>query len=229
MSEWRHGDVTVRWVDGGLYVESGGVGLVIDAPAGIAPRLGDRVRRVGGVVLTGDPIRSVGGLVPLLAALEPHRLSDVPLPLHFPLGAERGAMLAESWVRGWSGRFPITLDGEAVGTTFGQGRFQLTSIGLRSGEPVWREQRVEPILCVALRIEVDGVTIVWVPSAAPDRRVARACSEADLAIVEVGVIPWPSTPDRWRLSVSEAVALAEGARMVWVVGDDGHLSPGLHA
>jgi hypothetical protein len=44
----------------------------------------------------------------------------------------------------------------------------------------------------------------------------------DLAIVEVGAGAWPPSARPWRMSVAEAIGVAEGAREVWLVDEHGH-------
>lgn len=223
MTEAKLGRLVVRWMRGGLWLRHPEGGLLLDAPAGVVDALGADLPRVQAVVLTGDRTRSVVGLVPLLAALEPHRLPDLPVDLRFPLGAERGAMLAETWVRGWPDRYPLTLDAEPPGSRFDVGPFEVTTLPVRSGEPVWGRGEIERVFGVGVRVEIDGVALAWVPGAAPDRMVGRLCAAVDLAVVEVGVVPWPRSEVAWRLTERDAMEACADAAEVWLPGDDGRL------
>lgn len=218
--------VLVEWLEGGLYVEHDGVGLLVDAPAGLVDRAGARLGRVQALALTSGRIRAVGGLVPLLVEMARVRTTDVPLSIRFPLGEERGAMLAETWVRGWPDLYPLTLDAELPGATFEVGAMSVRTLAIRAGEPRWRDGTVHGLEAVAVRIETPGPSVAWVPGAAPSQAVARACANVDLAVVEVGVVPFPPTPHPWRLTVDDAVRLGRGAGALWIVGDDGRMGVG---
>jgi len=176
-------------------------------------------------VLTRGRVQSVGGILPLLVAMMPHRVTGVPLPLWVPLGEERGAMLAETWVRGWPESYPITLDAVGVGTRWNRGDFRLSLHGVRAGEPRFRAGTVEAVIGTALRVETDDMVLAWVPAAAPSPAVARVCRGADLVVVEVGHVPWPHTTERWRMSVSEALVLGGDSSELWIVRDDGSFGP----
>lgn len=220
-ARWERDGLLVEWLGGAVWVELAGAGLLLDVPPGAVERLGDRLQRLRSVALTSGRVGAVGGLVPLLVELARWRVGDVPLALRFPLGEERGAMLAETWVRGWPDLYPLTLDAEVPGSTFDAGDAVVTTVPVRAGEPRWRDATVQPIPAVALRIEVDGRRVAWVPACAPDGALRRAASGADLAIVEVGQAPWPRTDERWRPSTADALALRERVGELWVVGDDG--------
>lgn len=217
--------LVVEWLESAVWVEFAGVGLLLDAPPGVVERLGERLPRLQSVALTSGRIRAVGGLVPLLVELSRWRASEVPLSLRFQLGEERGAMLAETFVRGWPDLFPLTLDAEMPGSTFDAGDVSVTTMSLEAGEPRWRDGTVQPVPTVAVRLEVAGTKVAWVPGAAPGRAVERACAGVDLAVVEVASVPWPRTTERWRLTVAEAMQLGAGAKDLWVVGDDGRFGP----
>lgn len=223
---WRNDDVAVHWCGGALYLEARGVGLVVNAPSGVEVLLARALPRVQAVVLSSGHTRAVSGLIGLFAALDPHRLADIPLALHVLLGEERGAQLGDAWVRAWPRRFPITLDAGVPEVPIDIGPFYLESLSIRAGEPSWRTGEVEAVPAVALRIQVGNTTVAWVPSTAPGTRVQRAIHGADLTVIEVGRTPWPRTPQRWRMSFAEAVSLHEGRGQLWVVGDDGHFGPG---
>ena len=222
--EVQIGALTVRWTGGGLLLIAGESALVLDAPTGVVDALGDDLARVHGVLLTGDRTRALTGLVPLLAALEPHRIREHPLDLRFVLGAERGAVLAEAWVRGWPDRYAIALDAEPPGSRFEVGPFAVWTLPLRTGQPHWRRGTVEPAVGVGARVSVGGVTVAWVPGAAPDRYIAKLVRGVDLAVIEIGTAAWPRTEERWRLTEREALEVCEGVGAVWLPGDDGSLT-----
>lgn len=215
----------VEWLEGALWVEVAGAGALFDAPPGVVERLGDRARKLQGIVLTSGRVRAVGGLVPLLVELARFRMGSVPLSLRFLLGEERGAMLAETWVRGWPDLYPLTLDAELPGSAFDVGDLAVETVAVRAGEPRWREGTVEPLVAVALRIGFGEVQVAWVPGAAPTPAVDRACAGVALAVVEVGVVPWPRADQPWRLGMADALRAGEGADELWVVGDDGRFGP----
>lgn len=214
------GRTEVLWHGGGLEVAVGPDALLVDVPAGIERALGDRLGRLRAIVLTGGSPRAVGGLVPLLCALEPWR--DAELTVHVPIGDERGAALAEAWARHWPDRFPVTVDAERPGATFDAGPFGVTTFEVRAGEPRWRLGAVDPRVAVAVRVRTDDLTVVLVPAASPSTVIERACRDADVAVVEVAAVPWPPTAERWRPTAEEALRLAAGAKEVWLVGDDGN-------
>lgn len=220
----------VAWTGGGLWIRSGDEGVLIDAPAGGAERLGLDVARVTAVVLTSGAPRSVAGLIPLFCALDHAWLAaghhDRSLPLFTTLGEERGAALADAWARAWPGHAPVVIDAMRAGGRFSIGALDLTTIALRSGEPTWPDGEPRAALAVAVRVEGPGGVVVFVPPATPSTAVARACVDADLAVVMVGVLPWLPSEQRWRPTASEAAHLASGAKSVWLAGDDGTLLGG---
>lgn len=218
----RIADLELWWLDGALYLETEGVGLLVDAPAGVHRALADRLPRTQAVALSSGRMRSVGGLLALFRALEVHR--TLPFEVRFGLGEDRAPLLAEAYDRGWPDGVPVQLDGFMPGETFDTGPFSVTSVPVNHGERCRGPAPVRGAPGVAFRLEAGGATVAWVPGAGPGSPVRRACRDVDLAIVEVGVVPWPPTPERWRLSYDEAVQAADGAEL-WVVGDDGRLAP----
>lgn len=221
------GGLAAHWLSGGLYVEAEGEGWVIDAPASAAAGLAaiGALPRVRGVVLTGGRVQSVGGLPALLCALEPHRPADTPLPIWSPMGDERGALLAEAWSRGWPDRFPLQIDTEAAGAVLELPPFRVHTFAVTRGEPRWKPSpSVFPESAAALRIEYGGLAVAVVFGAAPGTVVRHACRGAALAIVEVGVLPWPATDQPWRMTTEQAALAAADAAVVWMVGDDGRFA-----
>lgn len=195
--------------------------VVLDAPAGIAAAVGPELASVRAVVLTSGRARSLSGLVELLEALAAHRDPDLPLTLHVPLGEERGAALADLWVQHWPGRYPLTVDAERPGATFEVGALTVRTLALRSGEPDWSAGSVRSRVAVGVSVRSGEARAAVLFGAAPEPGLERWCAGADLAVVEVGVVPWPRSDVAWRLRPDEAVAIGQGARELWIVGDDG--------
>ncbi|MEZ4236249.1 MAG: hypothetical protein R3F59_08835 [Myxococcota bacterium] len=157
----------------------------------------------------------------LLCRLERWRGPGDPLVLHVPLGDDRAAALAEVWQRGWPDRYPLVLDAQRPGAPFEVGDIAVETWAVRVGDPRWATGEVEPGVGMALRIAAGGLVVAVALGAGPERAVQRACDGADLAVVEVGVAPWPRTDAPWRIRVDQAPLLAAGARQLWLVGDDG--------
>lgn len=224
---WSRGGVSVRWVRGGLYVEAHGHGVLLDCPPAAVDELTDVLPRIREVVLTGGRLRSAGGLTALLVALERHRVVDVPLPLHFPLGDERPSALAEAFVRGWPDRYPVQFDAELPGTTFDVGPLEIHTFASRRGEPRWLPTpEVRSVMAQAVRVVVGDVVVAFVPGAPLTAATRRAVQGADLAVVEVGVEPWPHSDVPFRSTLSEALTLTGSCGELWIVGDDGHVLDG---
>jgi hypothetical protein len=216
------GNLSAFWVGGALYREVGGDAILLEAPAGVASRLAEaQLGALRMVVLSSDRMASVGGLVGLLAAIEPHRDQQHALGLRVGLDAERGAMLAETWVRGWPGRYPLTVDAGLPHASFSVGPFTIDSLPVRGGEARFRDGHVDAVSTTALRVSAAGHSVVWVGGAAPSEALSRFVVGASLAVVEVGVVPWPRTEIRWRMSAAEGASLAAEASQAWLVGDDG--------
>ena len=225
---YSQGSLHVRWLTGGLYVGFSGDGLLLDASEGMAVRLQahDLLPRVRGVLLTGGRIDAVAGLLPLLCAMEACWSGSDPLALCFPLGDERGALIADSWVRGWGQRFPVALDGQRPGTSWDMGSFSVKTVAVRQGELVYEASAQQPSIVgrqgVAYRVQTPGGSVAFVPSTGgPMNSLKRLCEGVDLAIIEVGGKPWPSAPKPWRLSFVQAVSIGSTARELWVVDDTG--------
>ena len=222
------GGLVVHWLEGALLFEREGEAMLVDVPAGVVPLLRDRsaLGRIQTVLLTSGRTRAVEGLVPLLCALEPWRARKAPLTLRTFLGEERGPTLTAAWSRAWPDRYPLLQDGLLPGAEDQVGAFTLRTVPQRHGEPHWREDRVVPAAGVAVRVATPEATVAWVPGAAPSPAVRRACRGADLAVIEVGVEPWPRAEEPWRLSLAQALEAGAEAGEVWLVGDDGRFGLG---
>jgi hypothetical protein len=165
---------------------------------------------------------SVGGLLPLLDAVHMTHSEHFPFTLRAPMGDERPGLLVEAWARGWPGRVSMGLDALYPGATFEMGSWHIQTFGIELGEAIYgSDPRIEACVGMAWRIEVNGQTIVWVKSCMPNRMISKVCKDASLAIVEVGVRPWPKSNHRWRLSTAEASQYGLLAGELWLVGDEG--------
>ncbi|MEQ1564867.1 MAG: hypothetical protein ABMA64_04460 [Myxococcota bacterium] len=212
--------MTPRWIGGGLWVEHAGDAILIDAPTGAAAELGEDLGRLRAVVLTTGRARSLAGLLELLSAAERFR-GGAPLELHLPLGEERGAAVAEVWAHHWDA-YPLVIDAQQPGSTFSVGPFDVSTAAVQVGDPRFHPERVEARLGLGLRISTGaGGPIAVLLGAAPDPGLHRLCAGAELAVIEVGVAPWPRVDRAWRLRTEQALAVGAGARQVWLVGDDG--------
>lgn len=210
-----------RWVGrGGLWLEHDGHGLLVGAPAGAAEDLGDALGCLRAIALPVTRPRDVGGLLTLLAALEPWRRDEEVVELHVALGDERGPALAEGFAAHWDGA-PLTIDAQRAGASLHAGPFAIETRALTVGEPRWRPPRIEGRAGLALRVTAGDRRVAIVRGARPEPWLARWCAGADLAVVEIGVTPWPRADRPWRLRQDEALAIGAGARELWIAGDDG--------
>jgi len=192
---WTQGSLVVERVGGALWLESEGIGLLVDAPPGCSLALGDRAARLRSILLLSGRLDRVGGLVSVFASLQ--RSAEVPLVLRSPLSDERGVALAEAWQRSW-GDYPLTLDAVAPGGRFDIGAAEVGSMALRhpTGGP--------PPMGVALSWA--GARVAILPRCRPDGAARRICRDADLVICELG---------GGGLSAASAVELA-GPAELWV-------------
>ncbi len=224
MSRLVRGATEVRWARGALLVRYPPGAVLVDAPPGIEDELGDALPTLAAVFLTSGRIRATGGLLGLLSALEPHRSPERVLPLHVPWAEERGSALAELWSRGWPGRFPVEVDAQRAGATVDVSGIEVTTAPLRAGEPTWHPGSVVPVPALGVRLRTPDLTVALLPASTPSTAGRRLCEGADLAIVEVGVAPWPRPAEgdpAWRPTAEQAIALSSGAGESWLVGDDG--------
>lgn len=207
------------WADGALVVSVGSDTIVLDAPpAADLEAIASVLPYMRAIVLTSGRLSSVGGLLPLLCALEPHRGEDAALTLHLPAGDERGAAIAEVWVRGWPDRYPLVIDAVQPGAEIELGPILARSWPLATAEIVRGE--VRPMTAVGLQLQTPDLSVTYLRGAADPRAIARWLA-VDLAILEVGAQPWPKTERPWRLRADEASKLGALAGEVWLVTDDG--------
>ena len=205
--------------------------MLLDAPPGIEQRLTrEQLGRLRAVIVTSGRPQSIGGLIGLLSALEPFR-HRAPLDVHTSAGEERSALLVGAWVRGWPDRYPVVVDTHMPGDAYDLGPFQVRTVSVRHAEPRWVDAPfIESATGVAIEVTAGDTGIAWIPGAGPCAAVQRLCTRADLAVVEVGVAPWPGSDEPWRLSVSAAMkAAARAIGEVWLVGDDGSVRSGAEA
>lgn len=218
---WKAEGVTVRAVGGGLWIAQSGYGLLLDVPTHAGLHLTTReFAELGTIALSGGRIGSIGGLVPLLCALEPHRAPDVPLVLVGPLGDDRGSQLASAWTQGWPGRYPITMDSLAPGQAFDAGPFEVETVAILRGEPRWRpEPAIDRVTAMGFRVHTAAGVVVFLPGAGPGSLVERASAGARLTVVEVGTIGWPPDDRPWRIGLSDAATLA--SEELWILDERG--------
>ncbi len=167
IADWSDESLRVGWV-GGLYIEFGGLGLMINATEGTTERWNACFdpSLLEMIAVSDGEIRSLGGLLPLLCSLE--RRSE--LRIWAPMGEERPAYLAEAWSRGWPNRYPLGVEAEFPGGSFRLGDMKITSIGLRRSTEV------------AFRIDAGGRKIGFLPSGYHEA-VVRHLRRMDLLVV----------------------------------------------
>lgn len=221
------GEVRVVWLQGGLLVQVGADALLLDAPPGTVERLlPSELTAIRAVWITSGRMSALGGLLPLLHGVDEARgrRSDLPLPVTVPYGEERAGLVVEAWTRGWPDALSVCVDHTLPGESVNAGPLVVQTVGLRAAEPD-RDRGVRGLTAVAVRVHTPAGVIAWVPSSAPSAAQRRACQDARLAVVTVGVVPWPRIDGRVRLTYAEAVALSDDAGDLWVVGDDGRFAP----
>jgi len=221
---FESGNLQVIWMDGAVALTRGEDTLLLDAPPGVIQHLNhhDLLPSLRTVCCSSGQMSSLGGLLPLLDEVHRVQSSRFPFTLRAPMGDERLGLVVEAWSRGWPGRVPIGLDGLYPGAKFEMGSWRVRTFGIEMGEVIYGEHpHIEPCVGIAWRIEVEGETIVWIRSCTPHQMIEKMCKDASLAIVEVGVRPWPKSERRWRLSVSNASQYGMLAKELWLVGDEG--------
>lgn len=220
---FRDGDLRVVWIGGGVYVGDGVTGFLLDAPEGAATALEslDALGSLDAIFLSGGRPRAIGGLLGVLDAIGHGRPANRSLIVWAPLGEDRPSMIVDVWQRGVPPNFELIVDAEAPGAAIRIGAFTVHTVAIRRGEPQWAPPDVVPVPAVGFRVR-GPVEVAYLGGPS----TAALCQGAKVAIVEVGVRPWPSHPEPWRLSVDQAVHRAAGAEMVVVVGDDGRIVGG---
>jgi hypothetical protein len=222
---FRRGAVEVRGCAGALWIARGGEAILLDAPSGVERAIFGlpAVRGLLALALSGGRIASVGGMLPLLCALDDARRDDAPLLVWSPMGDERPGLVLEAWNRGWPCRFGVTVESEAPGSEFTVGPFQVTTFPMRRLEPSVRSSSASgmsrgsgvPAAAAAFRVSVDGCVVAFVPGAANAGLVRHVCRGADLAVIEVGA-----------LSIADTIASVEKVGEAWLLGPDGELVGG---
>jgi hypothetical protein len=205
-------------VEGTLVVSVGPDVLLIDAPPSSLDGLAAWLPQVRAVVITSGRLSAVGGLLPLLCALEPHRGLDAELTLHVPPGDERAPSLAEVWVRHWPDRYPLVVDSERPGTTFEVGALTVTTQPLTTGELT--RTGVQELEAIGLLLQTPDLSVGYFRGRAELPKLERWL-RTDLAVLEVGVAPWPRTDRPLRLRTDEAAQVARHTQELWLLGDDG--------
>lgn len=197
-----------------------GGALLVDAPNSCVPALeaSGAIERLTTMVVSSDRTRSVEGLIGVAAAARrAGRTRD--LTVVHPLTAERPSVLANAWSTGWPEGPGLMLDAVAPGGDIDWVGGVIRLVPLRVGEAV--NNGVRPVAGVGVVIDLDGGRVVWVPSSRPGASARRLAHGATLAVMEVGVLPFPRTEHPWRRSLGDALRDASGAADVWLVGDDG--------
>lgn len=223
MMTFTRGETSVRWIHGGLWVQCQHVGLVIDAPLGCRDALKSELPIIQTIALTSGRMSSLRGLLALLEGVSSARRHPLGLTVLGPMADERAPALVDAWSRSWRDRCPVHIDGIGPGdeTQCGPMTIQLNPVRhaeLNGQFPLGVDSAHG---CAAI-ITTPDVRIAWVPGAAPSSAVRRACRGTDLAVVEIGVTPWPETPQaQWRLTLQDALQASPEAGELWVVGDDG--------
>lgn len=210
---FQAGGLDVRAHAGAVWVVGGGEGVLFEAPSGVERWLAHEqgLRGLRGVVLSGGGLRSIGGLLPLLGAVEPR--GDDAIDVWAPMGEERPGWVLEAWVRGWPDGVVVASEVGAPGQRFDCGPFVIETFGIHRREGVGPSARDVP--AAAFRLHFGRVVVAIVPETVGGAVVSRVCRGADLAVIAAGT-----------LGVAEAVRAGAGAGEVWVVGPDGELLGG---
>ena len=227
VTRYRKGALEVRWASGCVVLIHGGDVVLVDVPEGTSSRLDEQVlSRVSTIVLSSGVLRDHAGLLPLLEART--RYTGEPVQVILPLGEERPAAVLEAWHRGQDGGPGVAQDAVHPGAHVGVGALTLEAVALGRGEPRWQPSpTVHPVIALGWRARCADAIVAIAKSPVPDGAVERLLRGADLAIVEVGVEPWPRSDRRWRLRPDEAARIASGSSELWLVGDDGTFGVGV--
>ncbi len=218
----RSGEWLAAWVSGGLFVGGNDASVLFDAPDGAG-------RALSGVGLDPDVVAFSGGRLPSVCGFNGVIAAAVargrtrPLRVWSVLGEERASRLVDA-ASAWALPFDLVVDAEPPGACITAGSLQIDVVALRRGEV--DGSMIVGVPAVGFRVR-GPVDVAYVPGCGPGARAL--CEGAALAVVEVGVAPWPAHPERWRFSVDEAISAARRARQVVLVGDDGSLVPSISA
>ncbi len=210
----RQDELSAEWI-GALRVSLGGYQILLGAPLAAVSRLGPSVDALDAVILPTGHLRLLDGLVPLLAS----RTTDRPLTVVSLVGEPRSMALVDAFSRGWPHRAQPEVDVFVAGQPIALGPTQLHTRPARAGEP--HGDAVSVVAGCGVRLTAAGQTIAFLPAVAPSRGWRAFVGQAELAVVEVGVRPWPPGQRPWRHDTASAISAAREARRLWLVGDDG--------
>jgi len=218
---FRRGAVVVRACAGALWIERGGQVLLLEAPSGVERVIASfsAFSGVCALALSGGRIASVGGMLPLLCALDAVRRDDAPLLVWSPIGDERPGLVLEAWSRGWPSRAGVTVETEVPGAEFAVGPFRVHTFPMRRLETSGSGRGAVPGSAAAFRVVIDDCTIAFVPGASQVGVVRHLCRGVHLAVIEVGSLAVAE--------VAQAVGASVGeAGEAWLIGPDGELVGG---
>ncbi|MFT4621454.1 MAG: hypothetical protein ACI8PZ_000106 [Myxococcota bacterium] len=210
----ERGDVQAEWL-GALHLTHRGRGVLLGAPAGIAESLGPAVDTLDAVVLLTGQLRTLEGLLGLLAA----RTVPQPMEMVSFVGEPRAMALVDAFGRGWSECAQPVVDVVQPGQSLVVGEARLSTRAARCGEA--RGSVVASVAGGGARVSLGGLDVAYLPGVAPSSGWRAFVGSAHLAVVEVGVLPWPRTEGPWRHDLSAAIRVGAGADRLWLVGDDG--------
>jgi hypothetical protein len=107
--------------------------IVVDAPEGTVGMVAERLADVEAVVLLGNEMADLAGLLALLHGVSEARMR--PFSVIHDLADERTPALVEAWQRGWRPSHGVHLDGVMPGQSLQVGPFLLKTsrLGMRMG------------------------------------------------------------------------------------------------
>jgi hypothetical protein len=224
----EQGTTRVQWLSGALWIGTPQGAVLFGAPGGIARSITvQHLRELRAVVFSSGSLRDCSGLIEIMGECARHRRCSDPLEVVHPLGDERIPAMLEAWQRGWPGQVDVALDAVHPGISIEVGPWiRVHAASVERGEPDWRSNLIRPVVALGWAISTPDLTICWARGAAPGPDLIRLCTGVDLAILEVGVQPWPRSDRRWRLRPDEAVSLTLASTHTWIVGDDGAFGVG---
>ena len=215
-----------RWLGGALWIQGPAGGLLVDAPSGVETALAREGLLAGlsAVIVSSERSRAVAGLLGLWDALD--RVGKRRVSVLHVLGDERTPLLAGAWSQGWPDALRLDRDGLSPGGTSDVCGLVVELVPLRIGDVSWgRRPSARGVAGCGLRIDTDAGRVVWIPTSRPGTAAQRLATGADLAVIEVGVLAWPSMDVAWRLAREDATQVASFASTAWLVGDDGARLP----